>query len=253
MKPLFEEKDRFMSNVLTHAWNYYARIYDGFQPVVIRLLGAFGELTYEEFEEHFVELAGVKPGQSVLDVACGTGASHETLSRAVEPKGSVVAVDISDEMLRRARQKAKRLKLANIRYRRAEADKLSQYFKESSFDVVLCCNGLPVFLNPERSLTEMARLVRSGGRLAVSTLNREKCDSHPMLRWKVRYPPGRFFYAHEYREMVAEKGFDSIQFHEEGLMLIIIADKKRKTDRNGEPAPERTARKRKRASRTRTV
>jgi len=167
------------------AWDLYARFYDVAQPFFIRLFGAFGDLSYDEFEEEFVEVAGLEPGQAVLDVACGTGAGHRALSHALGPKGSIIAVDISAEMLRRAKSRGRRSKIRNISYQKVDAEKLSRQFEEDSFDAVVSCNGLPNFLRPRRALIEMTRVLRPGGTLAVSTVNRDRCDDIPFWRFSM--------------------------------------------------------------------
>lgn len=193
---------------------------------MIRMWGFFGELSYEEFEESFVQFAELKRGWKVLDVACGTGASHEFLCRAVGPRGKIVAVDVSDEMLRRARWRAERLELENIVYKKADAEELSEHFEEESFDAVISCNGVPNFLRPKRALSEMAGLVREGGTLTFSTVNRERCDDHPLLRWMLKIPPGRFPRAKEFMMLLRKLGFPKVKCREVGLMLIMRATKR---------------------------
>lgn len=246
--------------LLGHVWNLYARFYDAAQPRIIRLFGAFGDFSYEEFEEEFVRLARLKPGLSVLEVACGTGASLPALSRSLGPKGEIVGVDISTEMLHRAWTRTRRLKIRNVTYREIDAEKLSLDFDEESFDAVLCCNGLPTFLHPRRAIVEMAYVLRDGGTLALSTINRDKCDEHPILRWVGKYPEGRLAYKEEYREMLGELGFENVRFYERGLMLIMIAKKSvgpkprdRRTPSSRKSKTSRQASRRKTTARLRVV
>ncbi len=212
--------------LIKRAWDIYARLYDAAQPRMIRFIGAFGDLSYEEFEEEFVRLARLKPGWSVLDVACGTGAGLPALSEALGPDGDIVAADISSEMLRRAAGRARGHKIRNVAFREVDAEKLSLEFDEESFDAVLCCNGLPNFLHPRRAIIEMSYAVRDGGKLAFSVISKEKFEKHPVFRWMARYPEGRLAYMEEYGELLAELGFDNIKFHERGLMLIMTAEKR---------------------------
>jgi len=208
-----------------HAWNFYSRFYDIAHPFLIRLTGAFGSLSYDEFQEEFVELARPKPGQAVIDVACGTGAGFAALGRAVGPEGEIVAVDISADMLYRARARARRLKLKNVTYRAIDAEKLSLHFDEESFDLALSCNGPPNFLHPRRAVVEMSYVLREGGTLAFSTLDRRKCDDIALFRWSMRYPEARFPYEEQYRETLEKLGFTKITSHRRGLMLIVTARK----------------------------
>jgi ubiquinone/menaquinone biosynthesis C-methylase UbiE len=241
MKPL-DPKYANRSFLLGRVWNVYARFYDNAQPRIIKLLGAFGDFSYDEFEEEFVKLARLKRGQSVLEVACGTGAAMPALSRTLGPKGEIVGADISSEMLHRAFTRTRKLKIRNVSYREVDAEKLSLDFDEESFDAVLCCNGLPNFLRPNRTIVEMTHVLREGGTLALSTINRDKCDEHPIFRWTAKYPEGRFAYKEEFREMLGELGFEGIKFYERGLMLIIVA-KKRAGAKSGErqASPSRKA------------
>jgi len=215
------------SALVGQAWSFYARFYDNLQPFLIKTIGAFGDLSYDEFEEEFIELAKPRPGQTVLDVACGTGASHPALSRILGPKGEIVAVDVSAEMLRRAKSRARRHKLRNIHYEKADAEQLSLQFDKDSFDMVLSCNGLPNFLHPRRALGEMMHVLRPGGTLAVSTISRNRCDENVLWRWSLKYPEGRFPYEEEYREILEEMDAVRIAFHEIGLMLVIKAKKRK--------------------------
>ena len=228
--------DRRFSPV-ERAWDFYARFYDVAQPFFIRLVGAFGDLSYDEFEEEFVEVAGMEPGQTVLDVACGTGAGHRALRDALGPEGRIVAVDISAEMLRRAKSRRRRSKNRNIVYRKVDAERLSRHFEEDSFDAVVSCNGLPNFLRPRQALIEMTRVLRPGGTLAVSTVNRDRCDDIPFWRYSMKFSRGRFLYAEEYREILRDLGLFRIRFHGRGLMLIITARKRP----GGKPGARRTA------------
>lgn len=214
------------SFLLGRAWNLYARFYDSAHPRMINLFGAFGELSHDEFQEEFIGLADLKAGGEVLEVACGTGAALPALSRAVGRQGDILGADISSEMLHRAWTRARKLKIRNATFREIDAEKLSLEFDEESFDAVVCCNGLPNFMRPRRAIFEMAYVLREGGRLALSTLNRDKCEENPLLYLGMQFPGGRFPYKEEFREMLEELGFVRIKLRERGLMLIVIADKK---------------------------
>jgi SAM-dependent methyltransferase len=213
------------SFLMGHAWNLYARVYDATHPRLVDLVGAFGEFSYDEFEEEFVNLADLKPGSTVLDVACGTGAALPALSLAVGDDGEILGVDISSKMLDKAEQRAEQFDIDNASFREADVEKLSLEFDEESFDAVLCCNGLPNFLRPHRAIVEMTHVLREGGRLALSTLNRDKCEENPLFFVGMRFPRGRFPYKQEFRDVLEDLGFGRIKLRERGLMLIIIADK----------------------------
>jgi ubiquinone/menaquinone biosynthesis C-methylase UbiE len=108
--------------------------------------------------------ARLAPGQSVLDVATGTGISAEAALDVVGPSGSVLATDISPEMVEKTRQRLIRSPNAAV----AVEDGHALSFPEASFDAVICSLGLMFFPEPARGLASFHHVLRSGGRAAVS-------------------------------------------------------------------------------------
>ncbi len=108
--------------------------------------------------------AAVRPGDSVLDVCCGTG---DLAIAAAEAGGRVTGLDFSVPMLERARGKS-----AEIEWH--EGDALSLPFAEGSFDAVTIGFGLRNLANVERGLEELRRVLRQGGRLAILEITRPK-------------------------------------------------------------------------------
>jgi O-methyltransferase/aklanonic acid methyltransferase len=112
-----------------------------------------------------VTTAEIRPGERVLDVACGKGSSLVPAAVAAGPEGRVVGVDIVPGMV-----EAARLALAAAGCANGEAvvmDGGALEFPDASFDVVLCANAL-AFLGMQRALTEFSRVLRPGGREALS-------------------------------------------------------------------------------------
>jgi len=110
--------------------------------------------------------AGVRPGQRVLDVGCGTGYFARLLARAVGPDGLVVGIDPSPEMIGYAARKAGRL--GNCQFRVGTAESLD--LPDEQFDVVvssLVMHHLPEDLRVP-ALREMRRVLRPGGALVVA-------------------------------------------------------------------------------------
>src|SRR6266508_4709772 len=87
-----------------------------------------------------VELAGVEPGSRVLDVAAGYGEPSLTAARAAGPEGSVVATDISAEMIAFGRERAAAAGLENIEF--VESDAAGLDYPENSFDAALSRWGI---------------------------------------------------------------------------------------------------------------
>ncbi|HSB36643.1 MAG TPA: methyltransferase domain-containing protein [Thermoanaerobaculia bacterium] len=110
------------------------------------------------------DLARIRPGQRVLDVACGTGVlAREVASRTGSPE-DVVGLDPSPGMLAVARRLA-----SAVDWREGTAESLP--FPDRSFDAVVSQFGLMFFEDRQRAIREMLRVLRPGGRLVVAVWN----------------------------------------------------------------------------------
>jgi ubiquinone/menaquinone biosynthesis C-methylase UbiE len=116
------------------------------------------------FLPFLLKAAQVAPGMRVLDVATGTGLVAKAALDIVGPAGHVTASDISAAMVEKARE---RLGSANNVWIGVE-DGQALSFSDERFDAVLCSLGLMFFLDPSRGLLEFRRVLRPGGRAAVS-------------------------------------------------------------------------------------
>ncbi len=112
-----------------------------------------------------VDVAALRPGERVLDVACGTGVVTRLVAEHVDACGRVVGLDISPGMLEVARSVPPPAGAA-ITWQEGSAEALP--FAEGSFDVVLCQHGLPFMADRSRALAEMRRVLVPKGRLAVA-------------------------------------------------------------------------------------
>jgi ubiquinone/menaquinone biosynthesis C-methylase UbiE len=116
------------------------------------------------FLPFLLRAAHLAPGQRVLDIATGTGLAAEAALAAVGSTGHVTAADVSPAMVERARERLGGSPHAAI----AVEDGQTLSFPDQSFDVVLCSLGLMFFPDPARGLSEFYRVLRPGGRAAVS-------------------------------------------------------------------------------------
>jgi ubiquinone/menaquinone biosynthesis C-methylase UbiE len=111
--------------------------------------------------------AALKPGERVLDVACGTGLVSIAAARAVGVSGGGVdGVDLSGEMIERARHEALQQGCPGTAFTRMDAEALA--FEAARFDVALCSLGLMYLPDPPRAMREMGRVLRPGGRLVLA-------------------------------------------------------------------------------------
>jgi SAM-dependent methyltransferase len=110
--------------------------------------------------------AQVRPGLRVLDLASGTGQPALDLARAVGPSGHVTATDLSPGMLAIAADYAREAGLANLAFRQADAEQLP--FPDAAFDVVTSRIGAMYFVDAQRALREIRRVLKPGGRVALA-------------------------------------------------------------------------------------
>jgi ubiquinone/menaquinone biosynthesis C-methylase UbiE len=122
---------------------------------------------WERFGRRTVERLGLRAGDRVLDVCCGSGASALPAAEIVGPCGSVLGVDLAERLLANARAKAQARGLRNVEFR--AGDMLDLKLPETSFDAVVCV--FAIFFVPDMplALRELWARVRPGGKLAVTT------------------------------------------------------------------------------------
>ena len=120
---------------------------------------------YGAATEMMLDVAAVQPGSRVLDVAAGTGEQTLMAARRVGPTGYVVATDHSSSMLNVAAEAARKEGLKNVETRVMNAENLE--LDVDSFDAVICRQALMLFPNPAKGLTEMRRVMKPEGKVAV--------------------------------------------------------------------------------------
>lgn len=125
-------------------------------------------------QDRLLEMAALRSGERLLDVACGTGLVTVPAARAVAPEGQVVAIDLSDGMLEEARAVAREFGVSNVTFEVMDAEDLD--LPDASFDVALCSLGLMYPPNPEQAIREMYRVLAPGGRVVASVWGqRDRC------------------------------------------------------------------------------
>ena len=138
-----------------------------------------------------VQLAGIGPGDAVLDVAAGYGEPGLTAARAVGPGGHVVCTDISAEMLAVGRERAAAAGLDNIEFLEGDAQELA--FEEASFDAVLSRQGLQFLTDVAGVLARLRSFLKPHGRLAAAVWGPPQTVQFaapvPLIRAELQLPP----------------------------------------------------------------
>ena len=112
------------------------------------------------------DAAGMKPGQTVLDLACGSGQPSATAAERVRPGGRVTATDLSPDMVAVTKRKAEKLGLDNLEAR--EMDMQALTFPDASFDAATCRFGLMFCPDPVKAASEIRRVLKPQARFATA-------------------------------------------------------------------------------------
>lgn len=111
-------------------------------------------------------LASLRPGETVLDIGSGGGLDAFLASQRVGPGGRVIGVDMTPQMLERARASAKRSGIANVEFRQGHAEALPA--EDGTVDVILSNCVINLCEDKGRVFEEAFRVLRTGGRMSVS-------------------------------------------------------------------------------------
>lgn len=117
---------------------------------------------------HPVRHAGLRPGDVVLDVGCGAGIDTLLAARRVTPAGRVLALDMTPAMVERARTNARAAACAHVEVHEGLMEALP--FPDASVDAVVSNGVLNLSTRKSRSLAEMHRVLRPGGRITLADL-----------------------------------------------------------------------------------
>ncbi|MGD8530664.1 MAG: methyltransferase domain-containing protein [Syntrophobacterales bacterium] len=149
-----------MKNDVPKIYKKVASIYD-----------VWGQLTESKARKRCLDLADIRDGESVLEVAVGTGLAFVEIL-GLNPTGKNEGIDLTEEMLDRAQEKAQRLGVTNYSLNTGDAYNLQ--YSDDSFDVVI--NNYMFDLLPENDfsavLTEFRRVLRPGGRLVMVNMTK---------------------------------------------------------------------------------
>jgi len=135
---------------------------------------------HQKFALQLVELANLKKGDTVLDVATGTGLAAIAAAEIVGTKGYVLGTDFAAGALRQAHLKAEASKLTNIRFEEVDAD--SQVLSENQFDVILCSSAIVYFTDIPTVLQRWYKGLNVGGIVAFSCFQESSPSAGVLFR-----------------------------------------------------------------------
>ena len=113
-----------------------------------------------------VEHLAPREGETVLDIACGSGEMSELVSPLVGNSGHVICTDFAPQMVAAARRRGEELGLANVEYREMDAEQMD--LEDASVDGAMCRFGYMLMSDRVAALRETRRVLRDGGRLVFA-------------------------------------------------------------------------------------
>jgi SAM-dependent methyltransferase len=116
--------------------------------------------------EQMVAKLDPQPGQTILELAAGTGETGFAAAARLGDTGRLISTDFSPQMLDAARRRAGELGLSNVEFRVMDAERMD--LADDSVDGVLCRFGFMLMADPAAALSETRRVLRAGGRLSLS-------------------------------------------------------------------------------------
>jgi SAM-dependent methyltransferase len=176
-----------------------------------------------------IDRARPVPGERVIDVGCGSGATTIAFARKIAPSGHVFGIDISGPMLERARQSAPRELPIDF----ALADATVYPFDPASFDLLASRFGVMFFADPALSFANMRKALRPSGRLAFACWREPRENPFFMAPLAAAYQhvpklpqqgpedPGPFAFASEarVRRILGDAGFTGVEMEACPLLL----------------------------------
>lgn len=142
----------------------------------------WSRLTESKAAKFVIELANIKDGKTILEVACGTGIVFEQIVKR-NPNGKNIGIDLSTEMLAKAERRLR--KHNNVHYELRESNVLNLNFNENSFDLII--NNFMIDLMPseyfDRIANEFYKILKPGGYLIISTFSFGKKKVNKFWYW----------------------------------------------------------------------
>jgi arsenite methyltransferase len=111
-------------------------------------------------------LGAIDPGMAVIDIGCGGGVDTLVAALMVGLGGKAIGIDITPEMVEKAKASLNQMRLSNVSFCQASAEQLE--YPPESFDVAISNGTLNLVVNKEKALAEIFKVLKPGGRLIVA-------------------------------------------------------------------------------------
>ncbi len=205
---------RLQRRVQRYGWDKAAGIYERYWLQQL-----------EPAQSRLLEMADLRMGERVLDVACGTGLVTFRAAAGVGANGEAIGTDISERMVELARRVAAQQRVRNVTFKRMGAEELS--LSDESFDVALCALGLMYVPDPVQALKELHRTLKPGGRAVAAVWGeRNRCgwaEIFPIVDSRVKSEVCPLFFLLGTRDVLQETflaaGFTDVVFDRVATVL----------------------------------
>lgn len=169
-------------------------------------------------------LANLKKGETVLDLGAGAGFDCFLAASKVGPNGKVIGVDMTPEMIEKARENAKRNVMKNVEFRLGEIENLP--LADNSVDAVISNCVINLSADKTRVFQEIYRVLKPGGRISISDIALLK-----KLPEKIREDITAYIgcvagalFIDDYKKIIEEAGFKKAKVSAKGLSLYTAQD-----------------------------
>jgi ubiquinone/menaquinone biosynthesis C-methylase UbiE len=163
---------------------------------------------FRYLQKKVISLANLQKDSNFLDLGCGTGWAVRYAAGLLNAQGNFVGIDISEGMIAKAKEHSRGS--AKIKYYKASAEDLP--LENSYFDVVICTNSFHHYLNPEKAIHEVYRVLKQEGKIYILDITADDFITRRIdaLTKKIEKEHVKDYSTAEYKQMFSEAGLKYI-------------------------------------------